>query len=396
MEGEQHNQELFGGSDDMFGGGYDFKDLLKQDKKGGALKADKFDDFLNQRNLFNGGVRKTRKDADETVEVREGYDSFTVVRSDSGNTGGRFISKTPYSAAKKAAGRVLENVGDTTSFVLQKTTSGSNKRYYAYTATSKEVSPPVMVFKKAENGDKIVVNKNGQVLRVNSSNVVVNVSGARAPLYNPDVLIKSPLKVVAFDYAPYLIKEVTKEVEVKSMPVPADLQEERKAAMKAKKKGAKTAEQKEKEAAKKAAKKEKEEAKKAAKKEKEAAKKAAKKEKEEAKKAAKKEKAEAKKAKEAAKKEKEAEKAKKAAEKAKKAAKKEKEEAKKAAKKEKEEAKKATKKATDKSNKTTKKAEKAEKAEKKPKSPKAKKAKKTKTSPKMMGGGLTCGINSCA
>lgn len=366
---QQQQEQMFGGGDDMFGGGL-YQDFLNKNEatKGGAFKAaDNFDEFLMKReNMMQGGVRKARKGEGEDVEVREGYDSFTVVRTSAGNSGGRFISKTPYSAAKKAANRLVKGNGTTVTFVLQKTTAGSNKRYYAYTASSRKLSPPMKIFRKAENGDKIVMNNFGQVLRVNKSGVVVNVSGARAPLYDADYKLASPLKIEEFDYEPYLIKEVTKEIIVKSDTVPSDLQEERKAAMKAKKKGAKTQEQKEKEAAKKALKKEKEAEKKALKKEKEAAKKALKKEK-----------AEAKKEKEAAKK---------ALKKEKEAAKKEREAAKK------EKAKKAEKKKSPK------------KAKKSPKGSPKKAKKSSKGSPKkakrgvkkMMGGGLTCGVSSCA
>jgi chemotaxis protein histidine kinase CheA len=370
----QQQEQMFGGGDDMFGGGL-YQDFLNNNEatKGGAFKAaDNFDNFLKKReDMMQGGVRKTRKGEGEgeNVEVREGYDSFTVVRTSAGNSGGRFISKTPYSAAKKAANRLVKGNGTTVTFVLQKTTAGSNKRYYAYTASSRKLSPPMKIFRKAENGDTIVMNNFGQVLRVNKSGVVVNVSGARAPLYNADYKLASPLKIEEFDYTPYLIKEVTKEITVKSDTVPSDLQEERKAAMKAKKKGAKTQEQKEKEAEKKALKKAKEAEKKALKKAKEAAKKALQKEK-----------AEAKKEKEAAKK---------ALKKEKEAAKKEREAAKK------EKAKKAEKKAEKKSPKKAKKSPKGS-PKKAKKSPKGSPKKAKRGAKKMTGGGLTCGVSSCA
>ena len=191
---------MFGGNDDMFGGGL-YEDFLKKNEaiKGGAFKAaDNFEEFLKKReDMMQGGVRKARKDEDENVEVREGYDSFTVVRTSAGNSGGRFISKTPYSAAKKAASRLVKGNGTTVTFVLQKTTAGSNKRYCAYTASSRKLSPPMKIFRKAENGDTIVMNNFGQVLRVNKSGVVVNVSGARAPLYNADYKLASPLKMLS-------------------------------------------------------------------------------------------------------------------------------------------------------------------------------------------------------
>jgi hypothetical protein len=347
--GEPLQNEVMGGrsrrrsrrrpDDNEFFGGVDGEDL---DYGGGGMSS--FDEFLKARDMMVGGVKKGAKETDG--EVREGYDSFTVARSTAGDIGGRFISKSPYSAAKKAASRLFKGTSASSlTFVLQKTTSGSNKRYYAYNANLTKLKVPSIVCRKTEDGNKIVMNEHGQVVVVNPKNVVVNVAkNFRAPIYNPEYKFDKK-NLVDFDYEPYLIKTVTKEIVVKSTDVPVELKEERKAAMKAKKKGVKTAEQKEKEMMKKAAKKEKEMMKKAAKKEKEQKKK----EKEMMKKAAKKEKEQKKKEKEMMKK--------------------------KAAKK----------------TKTEKKPKAAKKSPTK-KSP-AKKGRKPKV---VKGGGMSCSVNSCA
>jgi len=358
FQGEQELGGFYGGGDksDIFGGGE-------------ALMS--FDQFLNQRNNMQqvkttGGVRKPRVKADEATEVLEGYDSFTIFQSSVGEKGHRLISKSPYGAALKTA-TILFNIlaksrskADNIDFIIQKTTKGSNRKLYAYNATNKILDDPYIIFNKDEEGNRIIMNRHGQVLRINASNHILNVnlnadaktkgkgkkhaSGSH-PVYDPKTTLKhkfSASEITEFDYEPYVFRKVSNKVKITVATVPEDL-----------KPFQKNVADKEKDAAKKAAKKEKDAVKKAALKEKEAAKKAAKKDKEAAQK----------------KKEKDA---------AKKAAKKEKEAAKKAAKKEKDAAKpKKTK--TPKADKPKKtKAPKADKP-KKTKAPKADKPKKTKT-----------------
>ena len=230
-------------------------------KKGGTnVLKNAFDDFLREKASLSGG-------ADEDTEVREGYDSFTIVEASSGNPGGRFISKTPYTAAYKAASRLFKDTkSNSLTFVMQKTTKGSNKRYYAYQATVKYLSKPMLVFKNDEEGNKIVMNTHGQVLRVNKNKKVVNSTGSVKKDYNPNEKISS---LTSFNYKPYLIKEVTKDITIKAIEVPSELKE--KQMEKAKNKM--TDEQKEMMKQKKADKKAREAAKKAAEKEKERARK---------------------------------------------------------------------------------------------------------------------------
>ena len=230
-------------------------------KKGGTnVLKNAFDDFLREKASLSGG-------ADEDTEVREGYDSFTIVKASSGNPGGRFISKTPYTAAYKAASRLFKDTkSNSLTFVMQKTTKGSNKRYYAYQATVKYLSKPMLVFKNDEEGNKIVMNTHGQVLRVNKNKKVVNSTGSVKKDYNPNEKISS---LTSFNYKPYLIKEVTKDITIKAIEVPSELKE--KQMEKAKNKM--TDEQKEMMKQKKADKKAREAAKKAAEKEKEKARK---------------------------------------------------------------------------------------------------------------------------
>jgi len=236
-------------------GGY-FK---RQNNKGGNVLKNAFDDFLRDRANISGGANEE--------EVREGYDSFTIVKASAGDIGGRFISKTSYTAASKAASRLFKNTKSSTlTFVIQKITNGSNKRYYAYEATIKYLSKPMLIFKKDEDGNKIVMNTHGQVLRVNSNKKILNSSGSVKKDYNPKEKIAS---LTSFNYKPYIIKEVTKDITIKAIDVPEDLKEKQKEKAKAKM----TEEQKEMMKQKKAEKKAREAAKKAADKEKEKARK---------------------------------------------------------------------------------------------------------------------------
>lgn len=214
---------------------------------------DAFDQFLKGKATLTGG---------EVTEVREGYDSFTIVKASEGNIGGRFISKTPYTAASKAAARLFKSTkSNSLTFVMQKTTKGSNKRYYAYEAIVKYLSKPILVFKNDEEGNKIIMNNHGQVLRINKNKKIINSSNTVKKDYNPDEKISS---LTSFNYKPYIIKKVTKNITIKAIEVPSELKE--KQMEKAKNKM--TDEQKEKMKQKKAEKKAREAAKKAVEKEK--------------------------------------------------------------------------------------------------------------------------------
>jgi hypothetical protein len=139
-----------------------YQNLFDSFVKGGGLNNDDFEDIYdNENNEFDGGARKKKspaekkgkaprkalapkpkkspkakkavKEDENVVEV----DVFTVIKSSIGETGGHYKSRTPRSAALKAAGKLFKNKPSARSltFVLQKITPKSNKRVYAYEAT---------------------------------------------------------------------------------------------------------------------------------------------------------------------------------------------------------------------------------------------------------------------
>ena len=373
-------------SQDMFYGGY----------------GDNDDEFTTGGNEYKkkGGAKKIIQD-----DVRTGYDSFTIFESSTGESGGRYISKTPSGAAAKVASNLISKSGNSTvSFIIRKTTQGSNGRYYSYDATSTKLDLPVLVFKKLpESNMRIVQNNVGQILKVKKTGTttnskgrevatytVQNVKGSKKPVYSPS----SPVSNLEdFDYTPYILKKVEYKVHVKSTPVPEDLKQEQKNKVQAKKKKVtpeKKAELKAKKEAKKAELKAKKEAKKAELKAKKEAKKAELKAKKAEKAELKAKKAELK----ARKKVKDAEK--KAFAEEKKALDKEKKAEKKAAEKAKAKKVKAKKVKAEKEKAEKVKAEKKPKAKKpKAKKPKAKKPKGAKAKKVTMFGGSSCAINSC-
>lgn len=81
------------------------------------------------------------------MEDKRSFTIINVVGKSSKNLGGRFISRTPSGAAKKAAKRVckMNKIKGQCSFVvhIQETTQGSKKKIYKYnvkkTPTSKSV-----------------------------------------------------------------------------------------------------------------------------------------------------------------------------------------------------------------------------------------------------------------
>lgn len=333
-----------GGPDDIFGGVPNDDEVM-----GGNNNFLSFDKFLQTReNLLQGGVGKKKPKDTGSVEVVEGYDSFTIAQSSVGETGHRFISKSPYSAALKAATILFNIMAEMKSrtksnyieFIIQKTTRGSNRKLYAYTADNVKLATPFIIFNKDEDGNRIVMNHHGQVLRVDSNNNIlnVNVGGVsgntkaprqpRAPrkpraskkgkaadeeemngggyaVYDSKTTLKhkwASNEITSFNYEPYVFRKILNKIKITVAVVPEELKplkkkvvDKAKEAEKKAEKKAKEAEKKEAEKAKKAEKKEIEKAKKAVKKEKAAEKKA--KEAEKAKKAAQKEKAAEKKAK---------------------------------------------------------------------------------------------------
>jgi hypothetical protein len=310
MDNDEQLDSFYGGSDtdkDMFGGA------------GNAIMS--FDDFLKQRNVIQqtGGVKKqkAKQSNADGAEVLEGYDSFTLFSSSIDEKGHRFISKSPYGAALKTATLLFNMIGkrngDDVSFIIQKTTKGSNRKLYAYRAVNETLDTPYLIFNKDEDGNRIIMNQHGQVLRIDKNNHILNVhlgadgkktgkskkqASGNHPVYDPKTTLKHKFaasEITEFDYKPYVFREVSNKVKITVDTVPEHLKKEfQKNIANKEKDAAKKAAQKEKDAAKKAAKKEKDAAQK--KKEKEAAKKAAQKEKDAAKKAAQKEKDAAKKA----------------------------------------------------------------------------------------------------
>ncbi len=133
--------QLFGGeSEDKYTGGNDYDDVDEQE--GGA------DD------MFLGGV-----------PLREGYDSYGVYDSDTKKTSGRYISKTPSSAAKKAARRLFKEKRGSRNitFMIRKTTRGSKREIYQYSAELEVLRTPIVINK---DGNKIVIKNKINVTRV--------------------------------------------------------------------------------------------------------------------------------------------------------------------------------------------------------------------------------------
>ncbi len=251
---------------------------------------DYFDNNNNNDDFMEGGIKKNKG----SVVVEGEYDSFTIYESSVGEKGGRYISKTPYSAANKAANRLFKATSSNSlTFILQKTTNGSNKRFYSYTATRTKLSKPQFVFKRDENGNKIISTAMGQVLKLNAKKQILNAKGKKQVYDSKDK--SKTYNVESFDYVPYLIKEINMIVDIKSAEVPPELKEQQKNVKKSKVDAEKQKEKAQKKKEKEAEKKAKDQAKKEAKRAKEQAKKA----KEQAKKEAKRAKEQAKKAKKA-------------------------------------------------------------------------------------------------
>ena len=238
------------------------------------------EDMMRDDDYMDGGIKKKQG----SVVVEGEYDSFTIYQSSIGEKGGRYISKTPYSAANKAANRLFKATSSNTlNFIIQKTTNGSNKKFYAYSATRTKLAKPQYVFKKDSNGNKIVSTPKGQILKLNAKKQIMNAKGKKQVYDSKDK--EKMYNVETFDYAPFVIKEISMVVDIKSEEVPPELKEQQKNAKKSKvdveKKKEKALKKREKEAEKKA----KLQAKKEAKRAKEQAKKEAKRAKEQAKKA---------------------------------------------------------------------------------------------------------------
>ncbi len=96
--------------------------------------------------------------------VREGYDSYGIYDSSTKKTTGRYISKTPSSAAKKAARRLFKTQKSRSiNFMIRKTTRGSKREIYQYSASLEVLKNPLIVNK---DGNKIVIKNKITVTRV--------------------------------------------------------------------------------------------------------------------------------------------------------------------------------------------------------------------------------------
>ena len=82
--------------------------------------------------------------------------TYTVHESDIDFTGGRYKSKSPSSAAKKAASRMFKMTNKKhVVFTLRQTTQGTNKKLYKYRAEKIKLDKPVILTIK---GVEIIYN----------------------------------------------------------------------------------------------------------------------------------------------------------------------------------------------------------------------------------------------
>ena len=75
-----------------------------------------------------------------------GGNTYTIEKSESGFVGGRYNSKTPSGAAKKAATRLFRSTNKKSlKFTIRQTTQGSDKKLYKYEAKRIKLNKPVIV-----------------------------------------------------------------------------------------------------------------------------------------------------------------------------------------------------------------------------------------------------------
>lgn len=102
--------------------------------------------------------------------------SYTIEESNIGHDGGRYISKTPLAAARKVATQLYKLIkteakykkysGKSITFAIRKTTSGSNKKLYNYTAKQIKLVKPIEI---EINGKKIIYKNKIDVKKKKSS-----------------------------------------------------------------------------------------------------------------------------------------------------------------------------------------------------------------------------------
>ena len=170
----------------------DYEQLFSSFVTGGGFQQQQYEDFEDGDDFYEGGGRRKKASpkkaspkkfnprfhddpkpedwppkkraprapkADKMmgdVKVVE-VDVFTVIRSSVGETGGSYKSRTPRSAALKAAGALFKAHPSkrTLQFTLQKVTPRSNKRVYAYEAQLEVFSTPQVVVKHDKEGNEL-------------------------------------------------------------------------------------------------------------------------------------------------------------------------------------------------------------------------------------------------
>ena len=72
--------------------------------------------------------------------------TYTVEKSETGFTGGRYKSKSPAGAAKKAASRIFKTTNKKTiTLTIRETTQGSNKKLHKYEAKHIKLPKPIII-----------------------------------------------------------------------------------------------------------------------------------------------------------------------------------------------------------------------------------------------------------
>ena len=72
--------------------------------------------------------------------------TYTVENSETGFSGGRYKSKTPSGAAKKAASRIFKSTNKKIiTLTIRETTQGSDKKLYKYEAKRIKLAKPIII-----------------------------------------------------------------------------------------------------------------------------------------------------------------------------------------------------------------------------------------------------------
>jgi hypothetical protein len=87
--------------------------------------------------------------------------SFTIDKSEIGSTGGRFVGKSPYTVAAKAARSLFKDAKDSKKkkteikFTLRETTAGTGSKEFHYIGVKKALGTPI----KVKRGDTEITIK---------------------------------------------------------------------------------------------------------------------------------------------------------------------------------------------------------------------------------------------